>query len=90
MTYSAMQEIVSHFRSRSQSAASNDQLSRPHHLLMCMNIMTEMGIPLDQRTIMWHYFEAHPRVQRSFHQLPDDDRRGIITSVVKSQSPPTD
>ncbi|GMN61322.1 hypothetical protein TIFTF001_030410 [Ficus carica] len=48
------------------------------------------GFPLDQRTIIWHYFEAHPRVQRTFHQLPDDDRRGIIASVVKSQSPAAD
>ncbi|GMN63951.1 hypothetical protein TIFTF001_033018 [Ficus carica] len=68
----------------------NEQSSRPDHLLMCMNIMTDMGIPLDHRTIMWHYFEAHPLVQRTFHHLPDDDRRGIIASVVKSQSPPAD
>ncbi|GMN55621.1 hypothetical protein TIFTF001_024750 [Ficus carica] len=51
---------------------------------------SEMGIPLDHRTIMWHYFEAHLRVQRTLHQLPDDDRRGSIASVVKSQSPPAD
>ncbi|GMN51454.1 hypothetical protein TIFTF001_020608 [Ficus carica] len=75
---------------RSQSGAINEQSSRPDHLLMCMNIMTEMGIPLDHRTIMWHNFEAHPLVQRTFHQLPNDDRRGIIASVVKSQSPPAD
>ncbi|GMN45062.1 hypothetical protein TIFTF001_014252 [Ficus carica] len=56
MTYVAMQEIVSHFCSQSQSSSSNDQSSRPDHLLMCMNIITEMGIPLEQRTIMWHYF----------------------------------
>ncbi|GMN58641.1 hypothetical protein TIFTF001_027740 [Ficus carica] len=87
MTYSAMQEIVSHFCSRSQSGTSNEQSSRPDHLLMCMNIMTEMGIPLNKWTIMWHYFEAHPRVHRTFHQLPDEDRRDIIASVVKSQSP---
>ncbi|GMN40678.1 hypothetical protein TIFTF001_009909 [Ficus carica] len=74
MTYVAMHEIVSHFCSRSQSGTSNDQSSRPDHLLMCMNIMNEMGIPQYQRTIMWHYFNAHPRLQRTFHQLPDDDR----------------
>ncbi|GMN66138.1 hypothetical protein TIFTF001_035209 [Ficus carica] len=68
----------------------NDQSSRPDHMLMCMNIMTEMGIPQYQQTIMWHYFDAYPWLQRNFHQLPDDDRRGIIASVVKSQSPPTD
>ncbi|GMN47940.1 hypothetical protein TIFTF001_017118 [Ficus carica] len=90
LTYSAMQEIVSHFCSRSQSGTSNDQSNRPDHLLTCMNIMTEMGIPLNQWTVMWHYFEAHPRVQRTFHQLPDEDRRDIIASVVKSQSPSDD
>ncbi|GMN60652.1 hypothetical protein TIFTF001_029736 [Ficus carica] len=88
MTYVAIQEIVSHFRSRSQYGASNGQSSRPDHLLMCMNVMIEMGVPQYQWTIMWHYFDAHPRLQCTFHQLPDDDRRGIIASVVKSQSPP--
>ncbi|GMN66974.1 hypothetical protein TIFTF001_036040 [Ficus carica] len=39
-------------------------------------------------TIMWHYFDAHPRLQRPFCQLDDDDRRGIIASVVTSQMPP--
>ncbi|GMN45018.1 hypothetical protein TIFTF001_014218 [Ficus carica] len=90
MTYMAMQEIVSHFRKQSQSGTSNDQLSRTDHMLICMNNMTEMGIPEYQRTIMWHYFDAHPRHQRTFHQLPDNDRRGIITFVVQSQSPPAD
>ncbi|GMN39772.1 hypothetical protein TIFTF001_009011 [Ficus carica] len=41
-------------------------------------------------TIMWHYFDAHPRLQRTFHQLPNDDKRGIIAFVVKSQSPLAD
>ncbi|GMN29148.1 hypothetical protein TIFTF001_049500 [Ficus carica] len=67
MTYMAMQEIVSQFRSRSQSGTNNDQSSRPDHMLMCMNIMTEMGIPQYQRIIMWHYFDAYPRLQRTFH-----------------------
>ncbi|GMN58455.1 hypothetical protein TIFTF001_027565 [Ficus carica] len=49
-----------------------------------------MGIPLAHWTIMWHYFEAHPRMQHTFHQLPDDDRREIIASIVKSQSPADD
>ncbi|GMN52662.1 hypothetical protein TIFTF001_021803 [Ficus carica] len=53
-----------------------------------MNIMKEMGIPQYQRTIMWHYFDAHPRLQRPFCLLDDDDRRGIIASVVTSQMPP--
>ncbi|GMN36199.1 hypothetical protein TIFTF001_005824 [Ficus carica] len=39
-------------------------------------------------TIMWHYFDAHPRLQRPFCQLDDDDRRGIIDSVVNPQPPP--
>ncbi|GMN51882.1 hypothetical protein TIFTF001_021044 [Ficus carica] len=82
MTYMAMQEIVSHFRSQSQSGTSNDQSSRTDHMLMCMNIMSEMGIPQYQWMIMWHYFDAHPWLQCTFHQLPDDDRRGIIASVV--------
>ncbi|GMN30863.1 hypothetical protein TIFTF001_002996 [Ficus carica] len=43
MTYMAMQERVSHFRSRSQSCTNNDQSSRPDHMLMCMNIMSEIG-----------------------------------------------
>ncbi|GMN66673.1 hypothetical protein TIFTF001_035732 [Ficus carica] len=62
MTYVAMQEIITHLRSRSQSGASNDQSSRTDHLLMCMNCMTEMGIPQYQRMIMWHYFDAHPQL----------------------------
>ncbi|GMN38415.1 hypothetical protein TIFTF001_007645 [Ficus carica] len=49
-----------------------------------------MGIPLNKWTIIWHYFEAHPRVQRTFHQLPDEDRRDIIAFVVQSQSPSDD
>ncbi|GMN24168.1 hypothetical protein TIFTF001_045837 [Ficus carica] len=60
MTYMAMQDIVSHFRSQSQLGTSNDQSNRPDHMLMCMNIMSEMGIPQYQRTIMWHYFNTHP------------------------------
>ena len=90
MTYMVMQEIVSHFRSQSQSGTSNEQSSRTDHMPMCMNIMSEMGITQYQQMIMWHYIDAHPRLQRTFHQLPDDDRRGIIASVVQSQSPPTD
>ncbi|GMN37535.1 hypothetical protein TIFTF001_006904 [Ficus carica] len=88
MTFSAMQEIVHHFRGRSQSATSTDQSSHKDHILDCMNIMKEMGVPQYQRTIMWHYFDAHPRLQRPFCQLDDDDRRGIIASVVTSQMPP--
>ncbi|GMN61058.1 hypothetical protein TIFTF001_030151 [Ficus carica] len=63
MTFLAMQEIVSHFRGGSQSGASNEQSSRPDHMLVCMNIMTEMGIPPNQRAIMWYYFDDHPRLQ---------------------------
>ncbi|GMN52675.1 hypothetical protein TIFTF001_021829 [Ficus carica] len=53
-----------------------------------MNIMKEMGIPQYQRTIMWHYFDAHPRLQRPFCLLDNGDRRGIIASVVSTQMPP--
>ncbi|GMN61399.1 hypothetical protein TIFTF001_030483 [Ficus carica] len=81
MTFLAMQEIVTHFRGGSQSGASNEQSSRPDHMLVCMNIMTEMGIPPNQRAIMWHYFDAHPCLQRTFHHLLDVDRREIIASV---------
>ena len=88
MTFSAMQEIVNHFRGRSQSATSSDQTSQKDHILDCMNIMKEMGIPQYQRTIMWHYFDAHQNLQRPFCLLDDDDRRGIIDSVVASQMPP--
>ncbi|GMN70359.1 hypothetical protein TIFTF001_039402 [Ficus carica] len=45
MTIQAMQEIVTHFRGRSQSGASNEQSSQTNHKLRCMNIMTEMDIP---------------------------------------------
>ncbi|GMN72965.1 hypothetical protein TIFTF001_052102 [Ficus carica] len=83
-----MQEIVNHFRSRSQSGTNSDKSSLQDHMLECMNIMNEMGIPQNQRTIMWHYFNAHPRLQRIFYQLSDDDRRGIIDFVVNSQFPP--
>ncbi|GMN69451.1 hypothetical protein TIFTF001_038504 [Ficus carica] len=88
MTFSVMQEIVHHFRGRSQSATSIDQSSHKDHILDCMNIMKEMGVPQYQRTIMWHYFDAYQRLQRPFCQLDDDDRRGIIASVVTSQMPP--
>ncbi|GMN47738.1 hypothetical protein TIFTF001_016928 [Ficus carica] len=87
MIYLAMHEIVSHFRSHSQSSTSDEQSSRPDHLLTCMNMLTEMGIPLNKQTIMWHYFEAHPRVQRIFPHLPDEDRRDITASILKSQFP---
>ncbi|GMN48072.1 hypothetical protein TIFTF001_017246 [Ficus carica] len=62
MTFSALQEIVNHFRGQTQSGTSSDQSSGRYHILECMNIMKEMGIPLNQRTIMWHYFDAHPRL----------------------------
>ncbi|GMN54425.1 hypothetical protein TIFTF001_023552 [Ficus carica] len=88
LTIQAMQEIVTHFRGGSQSGASNEQSSQTDHMLRCMNIMTEMDIPPPQRTIMWHYFDAHPRLQRTFHQLPDVDRREIIASVVQSHRLP--
>ncbi|GMN27591.1 hypothetical protein TIFTF001_049376 [Ficus carica] len=90
MTFLAMQEIVSHFRNKSQSAQTNETANRPDHMLMCMSIMTEMGISPNQRCQMWHYLDAHPRLQRTFHQLPDVDRREIIASVVQSPGPPTD
>ncbi|GMN54611.1 hypothetical protein TIFTF001_023735 [Ficus carica] len=88
MTFSAMQEIVTHFCDRSESATSSDQTSQKDHILDCMNIMKEMGIPQYQRTIMWHYFDAHPRLQRLFCQIDDNNRRGNIASVVTSQMPP--
>ncbi|GMN52847.1 hypothetical protein TIFTF001_021988 [Ficus carica] len=52
MTFMTIQEIVTHFRGRSPSGTSNEQSSRTDHMLICMNIMTEMGIPPNQRTIM--------------------------------------
>ena len=85
MTFIAMQEIVSHFRGQ-----SNETLNQSDHMLMCMSIMTEMGIPPNQQCQMWHYLNSHPRLQRAFHQLLDVDRREIIASVVQSQWPPTD
>ncbi|GMN21976.1 hypothetical protein TIFTF001_040151 [Ficus carica] len=90
MTFLAMQEIVSHFRNESQSAQTNETANRPDHMLMCMSIMTEMGISPNQRCQMWHYLDAHPQLQRTFHQLSDVDRREIIASVVQSPGPPTD
>ncbi|GMN21515.1 hypothetical protein TIFTF001_040049 [Ficus carica] len=90
MTFMAMQEIVTHFRGRSPSGTSNEQPSRTDHMLNCMNIMTELGIPPNQRAIMWHYFDAHPRLQRTFYQLPNVNRREIIASIVQSQRPSAD
>ncbi|GMN56713.1 hypothetical protein TIFTF001_025828 [Ficus carica] len=90
MTFLAMQEIVTHFCGGSQSGTSNELSSRTDHMLDCMNIMTEMGVPPNQRTIMWHYFDEHPRLQRTFHKLAKVDRREIIASVVQSQRPPAD
>ncbi|GMN28502.1 hypothetical protein TIFTF001_051671 [Ficus carica] len=88
MTYTAMEEIANHFRARSQSTAGSDHNSDIYCIVDCINIMKEMDIPQYQRTIMWHYFDAHPRLQRPFTLLDDDDRRGIIASVVASQIPP--
>ncbi|GMN52564.1 hypothetical protein TIFTF001_021705 [Ficus carica] len=90
MTFIAMQEIVSHFRGQSQSGPSNETSSQTDHMLMCMSIMTEMSISPNQRCLMWHYFDSHSRLERTFHQLPDVDMREIIASVVQSQRPSTD
>ncbi|GMN36112.1 hypothetical protein TIFTF001_005742 [Ficus carica] len=67
MTFIAMQEIVSHFRGQSGSGPSNDTSSRTDHMLMWMTIMSEMGIAPNQRCLMWHYFDYHPRLQRTFY-----------------------
>jgi len=88
MTFSTMQEIVNHFRGRSQSGTSSNQSSQKDAILECMNIMKGMGIPPHHRTMMWHYFDAHPRLQRPFCQLEDEDRRCIIDSVVNPQPRP--
>ncbi|GMN30567.1 hypothetical protein TIFTF001_049624 [Ficus carica] len=90
MTFLAMQEIVTHFRNESQSAQSNETASPPDYMFMCMSIMTEMGVPPNHRCRMWHYLDAHPRLQRTFHRLPEVDRREIIASVVQSPGPPND
>ncbi|GMN43467.1 hypothetical protein TIFTF001_012668 [Ficus carica] len=52
MTFIAMQEIVGHFHSQSQSGQSNETSNRTDHMLMCISIMTEMGIPPNQRCQM--------------------------------------
>ncbi|GMN29212.1 hypothetical protein TIFTF001_002339 [Ficus carica] len=88
MSYEAMQEIANHFRGRSQSTTSSDQNTQNLCIVECMNIMKEISVPQYQRTIMWHYFDAHPQLQRPFCLLDDEDRRGIIASVVTSQMPP--
>ncbi|GMN31281.1 hypothetical protein TIFTF001_049672 [Ficus carica] len=88
MTYTAMEEIANHFRARSQSTSDGANNNDMYCIVDCINIMKEMNIPQYQRTIMWHYFDAHPRLQRPFKELDDDDRRGIIASVVASQIPP--
>ncbi|GMN61239.1 hypothetical protein TIFTF001_030322 [Ficus carica] len=74
ITFMTMQEIVSHYRGRSESGPSNSQSSRTDHMLMCMTTMTDMGIPPNQRAMMWQYFSANPTLQRTFHQLPEIDR----------------
>ncbi|GMN20528.1 hypothetical protein TIFTF001_051035 [Ficus carica] len=90
MTILAMQEIVTHLRNESQSAQTNETANQPDYMFMCMSIMTEMGVPPNHRCRMWHYLDAHPRLQRTFHRLPEVDRREIIASVVQSPGPPTD
>ncbi|GMN28310.1 hypothetical protein TIFTF001_001996 [Ficus carica] len=87
MTFLAMQEIVTHFRNESQSAQTNETASPPDYMFMCMSIMTEMGVPPNHRCRMWHYLDAHPRLQRTFHRLPEVDRREIIASIVQSPGP---
>ena len=90
ITFRAMQELVSHYRGRSESDTSKSHSSRTDHMLLCMSAMTEMGIPPNQRTKMWHYFSTRPQLQRTFHNLPEVDRREIVASVVQSSPPPTD
>ena len=90
MTFLAMQEIVTHFQGVAQSGSSHEQSSETDHMLACMNIMTEMGIPPKDRAIMWHYFDSRPRRQRTFQQLADVDRREIIATIVQAQRPPAD
>ena len=90
MTFRAMQELVSHYRGRSDSGTSRSHSSRTDHMLLCMSAMTEMGIPPNQWTKMWHYFLTRPQLQRTFHKLPEVDRREIVASVVQSPPPPTD
>ncbi|GMN23470.1 hypothetical protein TIFTF001_047558 [Ficus carica] len=88
MTYTAMEEIANHFRGHSQSTTSSVQNTHNLDIVDCMNIMEEMSVPQYQRMIMWYYFDAYPQLQRPFCVLDDDDRRGIIASVVTSQMPP--
>ena len=88
MTYTAMEEIANHFRGRSQSTTSGGKNTHELCIVECMNIMKEMSVPRYQRTIMWHYLDAHPQLQRPFCDLDDDDRMDIIASVVTSQMPP--
>ncbi|GMN52491.1 hypothetical protein TIFTF001_021640 [Ficus carica] len=90
MTFLAMQEILTHFHNESQSAQTNETANQPDYMFMCMSIMTEMGVPPNHRCRMWHYLDAHPRLQRTFHRLPKVDRREIIASVVQSPGPPTE
>ena len=90
MTVLAMQEIVTHFRGGAQSGLSYEQSSEPDHMLACMNIMTEMGIPPKDRAIMWNYLDSRPHRQRTFQQLPDVDRREIIANIVQAQRPLAD
>ncbi|GMN26314.1 hypothetical protein TIFTF001_047795 [Ficus carica] len=88
MTFSAMQEIAHYFRGQSQSGGGSEQSVQKDGILQCMNIMKGMGIPPHMRTMMWHYFVAHPQIQGPFCGLDDEDRRGIIDSVVNPQPQP--
>ncbi|GMN28770.1 hypothetical protein TIFTF001_050560 [Ficus carica] len=90
MTFLAMQEIVTHFRNESQSAQTNETANQPDYMFMCMSIMTETGVPPNDPCRIWHYLDAHPRLQRMFHRLPEVDRWEIIASVVQSPGSPTE
>ena len=90
MTFKAMQEVLEHYRDRSESGTSNARSSRTDHMLECMSAMTDMGIPPKQRAKMWDYFSTRPGLQRTFHKLPEVDKGEIVAMVVQSPPPPTD
>lgn len=88
MTCLAMKEIVDHFRGGGGSGSSQGQSDETDHMMACINIMTDMGIPPKDRVKMWHYLEPRPLRQRTFQQLSEEDRRELIASVVHPDPPP--
>ncbi|GMN27705.1 hypothetical protein TIFTF001_050486 [Ficus carica] len=78
-------------RSRGSSGKRKQRDETDEMTFMAMQvIVTTVADQIQaQRAMMWHYLSSHPTLQRTFHQLPEIDRREIISIVVQSQPPST-